>query len=65
MIGRERFSNWIREKMAIEKVNFPEGRSIYDLNFNTKTSEWESWFDTIDKYTVDTKISFNEIVVPT
>lgn len=65
MLGRDRFSNWIREKINIEKVNFPEGKSLYDLNFNTKTGEWESWFDTIDKYTVDTKVSFNEIVVPT
>jgi dynein heavy chain len=38
---------------------------LYDLNFNTKTGDWESWFDTIDKYTVDTRVSFNEIVVPT
>lgn len=29
------------------------------------TSEWISWFDTIREYSVDTAVSYSEIVVPT
>ena len=51
--------------MADNKVMFPEEKVVYDWNWNTKTCEWESWFDTIEAYTVDPKESYNEIVVPT
>ena len=67
--GRKKFSAWIREKIADEKVEFPEEteqcKTVYDWNFNPETATWQNWFDTIEKYTVDTSLSFNEIVVPT
>jgi dynein heavy chain, axonemal len=55
----------MREQLAKEKVEFPEDKTVYDWNWNLKTNEWENWFATIDQYTVNTKVSFNEIVVPT
>jgi dynein heavy chain, axonemal len=64
-VGRERFSGWIREKLKKENVAFPEENLVYDFNFNVKSGEWDNWFKTIESYTVDTRLPFNEIVVPT
>jgi dynein heavy chain len=63
--GRERFSGWIREKLKKENIAFADEHLVYDYNFNLKTAEWENWFKTIESYNVDTRLPFNEIVVPT
>ena len=63
--GREKFNLWLRERIAAKKITYPEEKTVYDWNFNLKTNEWESWFDTIEEYSVDIRLSFNEIVVPT
>lgn len=64
-IGRERFNNWMRERIAQENLDFPAEKSVYDWCYDEKKKEWVNWFNTIPPYTVDTKLSFNEIVVPT
>lgn len=51
--------------MKSQSVDFPEEKSCYDWSWNVEKKEWESWFDTIRPYSVDTKIPYNEIVVPT
>jgi len=63
--GRERFDKWLRDRMKNYKMDFPEERTIYDYCFDTTKQEWVGWFDTVPAYECDTKISYNEIVVPT
>jgi dynein heavy chain len=64
-VGRERFSNWMRERITKENIEFPPDKQVYDWCYNEKTKEWISWFNTIEPYQVDTRVSYNEIVVPT
>ena len=63
--GRMKFNSWIREKITNLEIDFPEERMVYDYKFNTETKEWIYWKDTITEYSVDIKVSFNEILVPT
>ena len=46
-------------------IAFPEERLVYDYKFNPETKEWVYWKETIAEYSVDIKLSYNEIVVPT
>jgi dynein heavy chain, axonemal len=63
--GREKFNVWIRDKMSKLGLEFPEEKLVYDYKFNTETKEWVNWMSTISEYSVDTKASYNEILVPT
>jgi dynein heavy chain len=64
-LGRERFDKWARDQMKVQGVDFPEDKSVYDWYWNKEKKEWESWFSIIPAYSVDIKIPYNEIVVPT
>ena len=44
---------------------FPKPGMVYDYLFNIETKKWLKWMDIIDKFEVDAKLSFSEIVVPT
>lgn len=44
---------------------FPEEGLIYDYVWDVDTKEWTSWHNTIKEYVVDTKLAYNQIVVPT
>jgi dynein heavy chain len=63
--GRAKFDKWIREKMTGAGIEFPEERLVYDYRFNAESKEWIYWMETIPEYKVDTKTSYNEILVPT
>lgn len=63
--GRERFDKWMRDQIKEQNINFPEEKTVYDYQWNTETKEWQIWMDTIEKFNVDTKVPYNEIVVPT
>ena len=63
--GRLKFNKWIREKMNQLGIEFPEEKLVYDYKWDVEKKEWINWRDTIPEYTVDTKQSFNEILVPT
>jgi len=45
--------------------NFPVDKKVYDWLFHVDDNEWKGWFDTVPEYSVDTKSSYAEIVVPT
>lgn len=63
--GREKFDLWLRKKLPIVGVDFPEEKLVYDYAFDRPNRRWISWFETVGEYTVDIKTSYNEIVVPT
>jgi len=63
--GREKFDVWLRKKLPIINVDFPEEKLVYDYAFDRPNKRWISWFDTVGEYNVDIKMSYNEIVVPT
>jgi len=63
--GREKFDVWLRKKLPIVNVDFPEEKLVYDYAFDRPNKRWISWFETVGEYTVDIKMSYNEIVVPT
>lgn len=44
---------------------FPEDGLIYDYVWDVDEKDWKSWHATIKEYTVDTKLPYNNIVVPT
>jgi dynein heavy chain len=63
--GRMKFDIFFREKIKKLGIEFPEEKLVYDYKFNIETKEWQYWMETIPVYSVDIKVSFNEIVVPT
>lgn len=63
--GREKFDVWLRKKLPVVNVDFPEEKLVYDYAFDRPNKRWISWFETVGEYTVDIKMSYNEIVVPT
>jgi dynein heavy chain len=63
--GREKFNNFIRQKLTKVGFEIPSEGLVYDYKFDIKTKEWVGWLTTVPEYVVDTKLSFNEIVVPT
>ena len=38
---------------------------MYDYCFDKTNKEWKIWTDTVPAYSVDNKLSYGEIVVPT
>lgn len=62
--GREKFSQKLRTIMT-DKVNFPAEGMVYDFMWNKTKREWIIWTDTVPEYSVDSKIGYTEIVVPT
>ena len=65
LAGREKFDIWLRKKLPIVNVDFPEEKLVYDYAFDRPNKRWISWYDTVGEYSVDIKMSYNEIVVPT
>lgn len=63
--GRQKFDKWVREKLTATGIEFPEEKLVYDYKFDKETKEWIYWMDTIQEFRVDTKVSYNEILVPT
>jgi|LauGreDrversion4_2_1035121.scaffolds.fasta_scaffold05692_6 dynein heavy chain len=64
--GRERFSGKVRELMGKDvKYKMPAEGLVYDYCFIKDKKEWVIWTNTVAAYSVDTKLSYGEIVVPT
>lgn len=65
--GRAMFSSYLRTETTSLKVGFPYPKQgqVYDFMFNVETKKWTPWMELIEKFDVDTKLSFSEIVVPT
>ena len=74
--GRDKFDQWLREKMADNEAQlpFPEDGSIYDymllegeaaVDTPGTPPYWTGWLDTVPVYAVPPKARFEDIIVPT
>ena len=65
--GRHMYDSFIRGELACNKFawQFPKQGMIYDYVFVVQNKKWTKWMEIIDKYEIDSKMSFSEIVVPT
>ena len=61
------FDSFLREELFCNKFAwpFPKGGMVYDYLFLPETKKWVKWMDVIDKFEIDPKLSFSEIIVPT
>ncbi|KAL4464296.1 hypothetical protein ABPG72_011341 [Tetrahymena utriculariae] len=64
--GREKFSQFIRQLMIINKskIQFPYQGMIYDYQFNENTKEFISWSENYKNFEIE-KLVYNEIMIPT
>lgn len=64
--GREKFSQKVRELMGKDcKFKIPAEGLVYDYLYDKNKKEWVIWTNTVPSYTVDNKLGYGEIVVPT
>eukprot|EP00606_Chrysophyceae_sp_TOSAG23-5_P000662 GSChrysophyteH2.ASY1.ANO1.84.1 assembled CDS len=65
--GRVRFDGWLRSEMHAQKSGwvFPKEGTVYDYLFLLESKKWGSWMGITDKYEIDGKANFSEIIVPT
>lgn len=64
--GRMKFDKWVRQNvLANLGFAFPEDKLVYDYKFDVEKKDWANWRDTVPEYTVEIKMSYNEILVPT
>ena len=47
------------------KYKLPTEGLVYDYLFDKNKKEWVIWTNTVPSYSVDNKLSYGEIVVPT
>ena len=65
--GRRMFDAFLRAELQANKFSFlfPKTGMIYDYLFVVENKKWTKWMDIIEKFEVDSKLSFSEIIVPT
>lgn len=65
--GRRMFDSFLRQELYCNKFSWPipKGGMVYDYLFLMDTKKWVKWMDVIEKYEIDPKLSFAEIIVPT
>jgi dynein heavy chain len=65
--GRDMYDAFLRQECHANKMSwpFPKTGCVYDYMFSIDTKKWIKWMDIIDKYEIDPKQTFSEIVVPT
>lgn len=65
--GRRMFDAFLRQELYANKFSwqFPKTGSVYDFIFIIETKKWTKWIDIIEKFEIDPKLSFSEIIVPT
>jgi dynein heavy chain len=62
--GREKFSTKFRT-LINPKIAMPDKGFIYDYVWDKTKKEWIIWTETQSDYSVDNKMSYGDIVVPT
>lgn len=62
--GREKFDKKIRSIMN-PRIGMPSEGYVYDYMWDLNKKEWIIWTLTKGEFTVDSKLSYSEIVVPT
>lgn len=65
MEGRKKFNSKMREVMSGFSGLMPSSGLVYDFCFDLKTKSWVDWLETVPTFTVDTKVNYTGIVVPT
>jgi dynein heavy chain, axonemal len=65
--GRAMFDGYLRGEMFAQKSAwlFPKEGTIYDYMFSWDTKKWIKWMEIIEKYEVDSRMEFSEIIIPT
>jgi dynein heavy chain len=65
--GRTRFSTFLRQTLGdFEMKEVPPDRGlVYDYSYDLRERRWVSWMDTAPPFTVDPRLTYNEIIVPT
>jgi dynein heavy chain len=65
--GRHKFDAFLRQELFTNKfqATFPKTGMVYDYLFLMDTKKWVRWMEVIDKFDIDPKLSFSEIIVPT
>ena len=65
--GRKIYDSYLRSELFANKFAwpFPKHETIYDYIFLWETKKWVVWMNIIDKFEIDNKLSFSEIIVPT
>jgi dynein heavy chain len=64
--GRAKFNIRIKDIMGKDnKFKMPTTGTCYDYLFDREKLEWVYWTDTINEFVVDSKATFNDIIVPT
>ena len=61
---REKFSNRLKGILP-QKMGMPDAGLVYDYKYDMEKKEWIIWTQTQAEYTVDSRQSYGEIVVPT
>ena len=62
--GRVMFDKKLRTYLKPE-IKMPQEGLVYDYMWDIKEKEWKVWTMTRPKFTLDTKLQYSEIVVPT
>lgn len=68
LLYRKMYDAFLREELQCNKFAWPfpkGGGMVYDFLFLTETKKWVKWMEIIDKFEIDPKLSFSEIIVPT
>ena len=63
--GRRKMDIFLREKLKDTEIEIPDELTIFDWCFDRQNATWVKWTATKPEFSVDTKLAFNEIVVPT
>ena len=65
--GRRMYDAYLRSEMFANKFMFPfpKNDTVYDFIFLWDTKKWVPWMTIIEKFEIDNKLSFSEIIVPT
>ena len=64
--GREKFDKKVRELMGKDcKYPIPAEGLVYDYCFDKTQKQWIIWTNIVPSYSVDNRLNYGEIVVPT
>jgi dynein heavy chain len=65
--GRGKFDAYIRHETFSNKTThpLPKDGDVYDYVFMRDKKRWATWIDIGEKYNVDIKQSFSELIIPT
>lgn len=65
--SRRLFDAFLRAELQSNKFSwpFPKAGAVYDYFFAFEQKQWMKWMDVSEAFTIDTKLGFSEIVVPT